>query len=159
MQMNKDWIPGWVWSFSESFSHSVVSNPLQPSTITCPTPLSWKSLDKDMEMGSHYFFQGIFLTQGLTPGLLHCRQIWYCLEPSREAPKWVCCSVTHRVWLFVIPWTATHQASLSLSPGTGVCPSSSPLNQWCQGEYSTKKRRDATYYIFLRSVCHLWGTL
>ena len=67
-----------------------MSNPSQLRTITCLTPLSWNSLDKDIEAGSHYLLQGIFLTQGSTPGLLHCRQICYCLEPSREAPKWVC---------------------------------------------------------------------
>ena len=29
-------------------------------------------------MGSHFLLQGIFLTQELNPGLLHCRQILYC---------------------------------------------------------------------------------
>jgi len=31
-------------------------------------------------MGSHFFFQGIFLTQGSNPGLLNCRQVLYCLS-------------------------------------------------------------------------------
>ena len=31
-------------------------------------------------MGSHSLLQGIFLTQGLNPGLLPCRQIHYCLS-------------------------------------------------------------------------------
>ena len=31
-------------------------------------------------MGSHFFFQGIFLTQGLNLGLLNCRQVLYCLS-------------------------------------------------------------------------------
>ena len=31
-------------------------------------------------MGSHYLLQGIFQTQGLNPGLLHCRQILYHLS-------------------------------------------------------------------------------
>ena len=31
-------------------------------------------------MGCHFLLQGIFLTQGLKPGLLHCRQILYCLS-------------------------------------------------------------------------------
>ena len=30
--------------------------------------------------GSHALLQGIFLTQGSDPGLLHCRQILYCLS-------------------------------------------------------------------------------
>ncbi|CAM9291712.1 unnamed protein product [Rangifer tarandus platyrhynchus] len=32
-----------------------------------------------LELGSHFFLQGVFLTQGLNPGLLHCRQILYHL--------------------------------------------------------------------------------
>ena len=31
-------------------------------------------------VGCHSHLQGIFLTQGLNPGLLHCRQILYCLN-------------------------------------------------------------------------------
>ena len=31
-------------------------------------------------MGSHSFLQGIFLTRGSNPGLLHCRQILYHLS-------------------------------------------------------------------------------
>ena len=31
-------------------------------------------------VGSHSLLQGIFLTQELTLGLLHCRQILYCLS-------------------------------------------------------------------------------
>ena len=30
--------------------------------------------------GCHFFLQGIFLSQGLNPGLLHHRQILYCLS-------------------------------------------------------------------------------
>ena len=32
------------------------------------------------ELGSHFLLQGIFLTQELTPDLLHCRQILYQLS-------------------------------------------------------------------------------
>ena len=31
-------------------------------------------------VSSHYPFQGVLLTQGLNPGLLHCRQILYHLS-------------------------------------------------------------------------------
>ena len=37
-------------------------------------------------------------------------------------------SLNH-VWLFVIPWTAAHQASLSLLPG--ACSNTCPLTWWC----------------------------
>ena len=49
---------------------------------------SWNSPGKNTGVCSHSFLQGIFLTQGLDPGLLHFRQILYCLShqgsPSRE---------------------------------------------------------------------------
>ena len=35
---------------------------------------------KNTRVGSHSLLQGIFLTQGLNPGLLHCRQILCCLN-------------------------------------------------------------------------------
>ena len=31
-------------------------------------------------VGCHFLLQGIFLTQGLNPGLLHCRQTLHCLS-------------------------------------------------------------------------------
>ena len=34
---------------------------------------------KNTGVGCHTLLQGIFLTQGSNPGLLHCRQILYCL--------------------------------------------------------------------------------
>ena len=33
-----------------------------------------------LEWGAISILQGIFLTQGLNPGLLHCRQMLYCLS-------------------------------------------------------------------------------
>ena len=44
---------------------------------------------KNTGVGCHFFLQGIFLTQGLNPGLLHCRQILYCLshQGSPHFPK------------------------------------------------------------------------
>ena len=35
---------------------------------------------KDTGVGCHFLLQGIFLTQGSNPGLLHCRQILYQLS-------------------------------------------------------------------------------
>ena len=35
---------------------------------------------KNIEVGCHSLLQRIFLTQGLNPGLLHCRRILYCLS-------------------------------------------------------------------------------
>ena len=60
-------------------------------------------------------FRETFLIQGSNVGPLHCRQILYHLShqgsPSRA------CSVQSLscVQLFVTPWTAAHQASLSIT--------------------------------------------
>ena len=44
---------------------------------SCP----WDSPGKNTGVGCHALLQGIFLTWGLNPGLPHCRQILYHLEP------------------------------------------------------------------------------
>ena len=46
---------------------------------------------KNTGVGSFSFFQGIFSTQGLNPGLLHYRQILYHLshQGSPILPKWL----------------------------------------------------------------------
>ena len=40
----------------------------------------WDSPGKNSGVGSHFLLQGIFSTQGLRLGLLHCRQIFYHLN-------------------------------------------------------------------------------
>ena len=44
--------------------------------LLCP----WDSPGKNTGVGSHSLLQGIFPTQGLNQGLLHSRQILYCLR-------------------------------------------------------------------------------
>ena len=61
---------------------------LQPTRFLCP----WNSPGKNAGVGCHSLLQGIFLTQGLNRGLLHCRQILYHLSHERS-PKyyaWAC---------------------------------------------------------------------
>ena len=50
-----------------------------------PRDWTWVSPGKNTGVGCHLFLQGIFLTQGLNPGLLHCRQTLYPCA-TREAP-------------------------------------------------------------------------
>ena len=71
---------------SESVSHSVVSDSLQPHGVQ-PTRLlcPWNSPGRDTGVGSHSLLQGIFPTQESNPGLPHCRQILYCLS-NQETP-------------------------------------------------------------------------
>ena len=49
---------------------------LEPARLLCP----WDSPGKNTAVGCHFLLQGIFLTQGSNPGLLHCRQILYQLS-------------------------------------------------------------------------------
>ena len=62
-------------------SHSVLSNCLWPIVLQLPRLLCpWDSPGKNTGAGSHSLLQGIFLTQELNLGLLHFRQILYCLN-------------------------------------------------------------------------------
>ena len=49
---------------------------LQPTRLLCP----WDFPGKDTGVLCHFLLQGIFLTQGSNPGLLHCRQFLYWLS-------------------------------------------------------------------------------
>ena len=77
------WLSNWtiemVWlclSERESESHSVVSDSLWPHGLYSP----WNSPDQNTGVGSCSLLQGIFPTQGLNPGLPHCRWILYHLS-------------------------------------------------------------------------------
>ena len=57
----------------------------------------WNSPRKNTGVGSHSLLQGIFPTEGLIPGLLHCRQILYQLS-HQGSPS---CTA----WRFLTDWT------------------------------------------------------
>ena len=61
---------------SVSESCSVMSDSLQPHGLYSP----WNSPCQNTGVGSLSLFQAIFPTQGLNPGLPHCRQILYQLS-------------------------------------------------------------------------------
>ena len=61
-----------------SESRSVVSNSLWPHWLYNP----WNSLGQNTGVGSLSLLQGIFSTQGLNQGLLHCR--------------WILCQLSHK---------------------------------------------------------------
>ena len=71
----------------QSESCSVVSDSLRSHELYSP----WNSLGQNTGVGSLPFLQGIFLTQGLNPGLPHCRQILYLLshKGSPRILEWV----------------------------------------------------------------------
>ena len=57
-------------------SDSLQPHGLQPARLLCP----WDSPGKNTGVGSLSLLQGIFPTQELNQGLLHCRQILYQLS-------------------------------------------------------------------------------
>ena len=60
-------------------SCSVMSDslqPMEPARLLCP----WNSPGKNTGVGYRSLLWGIFLTQGLNPGFLHCRHILYRLS-------------------------------------------------------------------------------
>ena len=71
-------------------------------TVAHQAPLSRNYLGKNTGVDSHFLLQGIFLTQGSNPGLLHCRQILYHLKAGDKSWKqrgdmWT--------WLFICCFT------------------------------------------------------
>ena len=83
---------------------------------------------KNTGMGSLSLLQGIFPAQESNQDLLHCRQILYQLSYQgipvcflllpNNIPLYVCISsvqLLSHVRLFATPWTAAHQASLSIT--------------------------------------------
>ena len=82
-------VPEGIWKVSSlqgrsSVSLSRVSDFLRPHGLE-PTRLlyPWDSPGKKTGVGSHSLIQGTLPTQGSNPGLLHCRQILYCLSCQR----------------------------------------------------------------------------
>ena len=68
----------YIWSESECCS--VVSNSLRLHGLYSP----WNSPGQNTGVGGHFLLQWIFQTQGLNPGLLHCRRILYLLSHDRS---------------------------------------------------------------------------
>ena len=70
-------------STSESESRSVVSGSLRPHGLYSP----WNSPGQNTGVGSLSLLQGIFPTQGLNPGLPHCK--WVNFQLSHKRSKYV----------------------------------------------------------------------
>ena len=65
-----------------SESHSVMSNSLQPHGLCSP----WNSPGRNTGVGSLSILQGIFPTQELNQGLLHCGRLLYQLSYLESPP-------------------------------------------------------------------------
>ena len=75
----------------------------------------WNSPGQNTGVGILSLLQGISSTQGSGWGLPHFRQILYQLS-HKGSPHWLSSVQSlSRVWLFVTPWTAARQTSLSIT--------------------------------------------
>ena len=89
------------YSFVAVLSHSVVSDSLWPHGLYSSPGFSVHrdSLGRNSGVGSHALLQGIIPSQGLIPGIQHCRQICYWLN-HQESPiqcKW---QIYSRDWMW-----------------------------------------------------------
>ena len=65
---------------------------VHPVRLLCP----WDSPGKNTRVGCHFLLQGIFPTQELNPGLLHCRMILYYSAmdfPHKGSPSLLDCPI------------------------------------------------------------------
>ena len=73
-----------VCLFNINYSISAVLSPSVMTTLCDPMDYSFsvhgESPGKNTGVGCHAVLEGIFPTQGLNPGLPHCRQILYRLS-------------------------------------------------------------------------------
>ena len=87
------WLCQSFW-LCESESRSVISDSLWPRRLYC----LWNSPGQNTGVGSLSLLHGIFPTQRLNPGLLHCRQILYQLRHhgSPRILEWVAYPVSSK---------------------------------------------------------------
>ena len=94
---------------------------------------------KNTGVSCHALLQGILPTQGLNPGLPHCRQILYHLSHQRS-PIWYFSSANFSrsvVSNSLRPHELQHARPLCPSPIPGVHSNSCPSSQWCHPAISS----------------------
>ena len=117
-----------------SESRSVVSDFLWPHGLYSP----WNSPGQNTGVGSLSLLQGIFPTQGLNPGLLHCRWILYQLS-HKGSPR-------------ILEWVAYSFSSGSAQPRdrTGVsCIAGRFLTNWVIREAQATKETGMCIYTHI----------
>ena len=112
-----------------SESCSLVSNSFWPRGLYS----AWKSPCQNTKVGSLSLLQGIFSTQGVNPGLPHCRRILLLAEPQLFN-KWIVplqmgvpiahCPQLSAAPQILAPDSGDCEQSLHLWPGTSSIPSS-----------------------------------
>ena len=134
--------------------------------LLCP----WNSPGKNTGVGGHSLLQGIFPTQRLNLGLLHCGQILYHWA-MREAHIYTHIHPSIRIYIYSFsglvllfshpvmsassrPHGLQHSRPSCPSPSPGVCWSSCSLHWWCHPAISSS---EALFY-FCPQSCPASGT-
>ena len=100
------------------FTCSVVLYSLQPHGLELSRLLcSWNSSGKKTGVGCHFLLQGIFLTQGSNPHLLHWQANSLPLNHKGSPQEWIpsiCCEAPGKIslWLCQAEKKSTHQETL-----------------------------------------------
>ena len=89
---------------SESESCSVVSDSVTPWTVAPQAPLSMEFSRQEFWSGLSFSSPGDLPNQTLNPGLLHCRQILYCLSHQESPIRYKNKPVTKRQILYNFPY-------------------------------------------------------
>ena len=90
-------------SVSQCCAQLFVSHGMQPTRLLCP----WNSPGKNTGVGFHSLLQGLSTTQGLNPGFLHFRQIFYCLS-HQGSPFYMYMLQTYMCMCIIHTYTYTH---------------------------------------------------
>ena len=98
------------------FSCPVVYNSLQPLWTVQPARLlcPWSFPGRNTGVGCHFLLQGIFLTQGSNPCLLHCKVDFFFFLTTEPLGKPASYIISHRSWP---TWPTWHEVSVLLTRG------------------------------------------
>ena len=124
----------WIFSLSETESHSVLSEFLSAHGLYSP----WNPPGQKSGVGSLFLLQGIFPTQGSNPGLPHCRQILYQLSRT-GSPK-------------ILEWVAYPFCSRSSQPRNWT-----RVSCTAGGFFTIWARREAHSHLNQSHCWMLWG--
>ena len=134
----------------------------------------WNYPGKNTGVGCHFLLQGIFLTQGSNPGLLHCRQILYHLSHQRspmtgyQLNKRQCYLSNDQRDLYWLPWKDSHENRLQIQSMSSllcwihicICSKTESLNGYPDANHDISKYRDYRCCLFLCLLFSiLWGFL
>ena len=114
-----------------------------PARLQCP----WNSPDKN-GVGCHSLPQGIFLTQGLNPGVSKCRKVPAGIWASRGAPVKVCTSDWN---LGELPWRLQWWRGTREPLGEGE---RGEWNSWLKTQHSKIEEDDIWFHHFM---ANRWG--